>query len=55
MDDNSTDHGKVTGMALWWQLRSPDLTVYRESYVATVESHAMDEILSLMVHLIDTR
>ena len=47
------DTGKVTGVALRYQLRSLDLTARRASYAATVEPHVMDEILSLMVDLID--
>lgn len=55
LDGNSTDTGKVTGVALCYQLRSLDLTARRASYVATVEPPIMDEILSLVVDLIDPR
>lgn len=55
LDGNSTDTGKVTGVALCYQLRSLDLTARRASYAATVEPHIMDEIISLVVDLIDPR
>lgn len=55
LDGNSTDTGKVTGVALCYQVRSLDLTARRASYAATVEPHVMDEILSLVVDLIDPR
>lgn len=55
LDGNSTDTGKVTGVALCYELRSLDLTAHRASYAATIEPHVMDEILSLIVDLIDPR
>ncbi|PZL94830.1 growth inhibitor PemK [Pantoea graminicola] len=55
LDGNSTDTGKVTGVALCYQLRSLDLVTRRASYAAKVEPHIMDEILSLVVDLIDPR
>ncbi|WP_233593104.1 PemK family transcriptional regulator [Candidatus Pantoea deserta] len=48
-------NGKVTGVALCYQLRSLDLKARRASYAATVEPHVIDEILSLVVDLIDPR
>ncbi|MEN4757765.1 type II toxin-antitoxin system PemK/MazF family toxin [Pantoea agglomerans] len=55
LDGDSTDNGKVTGVALCYQLRSLDLTARRASYTAKVEPHIMDEILSMVVDLIDPR
>ena len=55
LDGNSTDTGKVTGVALCYQVRSLDLTARKASYAARVEPHVMDEILSLVVDLIDPR
>jgi mRNA interferase ChpB len=55
LDGNSTDTGKVTGVALCYQVRSLDLTACRASYAATVGPHVMNEIVSLVVDLIDPR
>lgn len=55
LDGNSTDTGKVTGVALCYQVRSLDLTARKASYAARVEPHVMDEILSLVIDLIDPR
>lgn len=55
LDGNSTDTGRVTGVALCYQLRSLDLTARQASYAARVEPHVMDEILSMVVDLIDPR
>lgn len=55
LDGNSTDTGKVTGVALCYQVRSLDLTASKASYAARVEPHVMDEILSLVIDLIDPR
>lgn len=45
LDGVSNDNGKVTGVALCYQLRSLDLTARRASYTAKVEPHIMGEIL----------
>ncbi|WP_394517441.1 hypothetical protein [Pantoea sp. SGAir0175] len=55
LHDNSTDTGKVTGLALCYQLRSLDLTARRASNAATVEPYVMDEVFSLVVDLIGPR
>lgn len=55
LDGSSTDTGSVTGVALCYQLRSLDLTARKVSFAAKVESHVMDEILSMVVDLIDPR
>ncbi|HBV90600.1 type II toxin-antitoxin system PemK/MazF family toxin [Pantoea sp. B550] len=55
LDGNSTDTGKVTGVALCYQVRSLDLTASKASYAARVEPYVMDEILSLVIDLIDPR
>lgn len=53
LDGNSTDTGKVTGVALCYQLRSLDLAARKAIYAAKVEPHIMDEILAMVVDLID--
>lgn len=55
LDGDSTDTGKVTGVALCYQLRSLDLSARKATYTAKVEPHIMDEILSVVVDLIDPR
>ncbi|MBD9659833.1 MULTISPECIES: type II toxin-antitoxin system PemK/MazF family toxin [unclassified Pantoea] len=55
LDGSSTDTGSVTGVALCYQLCSLDLTARKASFAAKVESHVMDEILSMVVDLIDPR
>ncbi|EGT5675413.1 type II toxin-antitoxin system PemK/MazF family toxin [Cronobacter dublinensis subsp. dublinensis] len=55
LDGNSTDTGKVTGVALCYQLRSLDLAARNATYACTVEEHILDEIISLVVDLIDPR
>ncbi|MEN4892387.1 type II toxin-antitoxin system PemK/MazF family toxin [Erwinia billingiae] len=53
LDGDSTDTGKVTGVALCYQLRSLDLAARKATYAAKVEPHIMDEILAMVVDLID--
>lgn len=53
LDGNSTDTGKVTGVAMCYQLRSLDLSARNAQYTCTVEPHILDEIISLVVDLID--
>lgn len=55
LDGNSTDTGRITGVVLCYQLRSLDLSARKGAYAATVESHIMDEILSMVIDLIDPR
>jgi mRNA interferase ChpB len=55
LDGDSTDTGKVTGVAMCYQLRSLDLTARHATYTCTVEPHILDEIISLVVDLIDPR
>ncbi|EOS93549.1 type II toxin-antitoxin system PemK/MazF family toxin [Erwinia tracheiphila] len=55
LDGNSTDNGRVTGVALCYQLRSLDLTARKASYAARVAPHIMDEIISMVIDLIDPR
>ncbi|WP_456310070.1 type II toxin-antitoxin system PemK/MazF family toxin [Serratia proteamaculans] len=55
LDGDSTDTGRVTGVALCYQLRSLDLAACNASFTAKVEPHIMDEILSVVVDLIDPR
>ncbi|NIF24545.1 type II toxin-antitoxin system PemK/MazF family toxin [Candidatus Pantoea multigeneris] len=53
IDGSSTDTGKVTGVALCYQLSSLDLPARNASFSAKVEPHVMDEILAKIVDLID--
>lgn len=55
LNGNSTQNGKVTGVALCYQLRSLDLNARKAAYADTAEPHIMDEILSMVVDLIDPR
>lgn len=55
LDGDSTESGKVTGVALCYQLRSLDLTARKATYSTKVAPHIMDEILSMVVDLIDPR
>ncbi|MGE9552884.1 hypothetical protein ACQPT2_17095 [Erwinia amylovora] len=48
-------YGRVTGVALCYQLRSLELMAHSAGYAAKVKPYIMDEILSMMASLIDPR
>ncbi|OCJ26503.1 type II toxin-antitoxin system PemK/MazF family toxin [Serratia sp. 14-2641] len=53
LDGNSTDTGKITGVALCYQVRALDLAMRGASYAAKAETHIVNEVLGLVVDLID--
>lgn len=53
LDGNSTDTGKITGVALCYQVRALDLAMRGATYVAKAETHIVNEVLGLVVDLID--
>lgn len=53
IDGNSTDNGKVTGVALPFSIRSLDLIARGGAYMAMVEPCIMDEITNMIIDLID--
>lgn len=53
LDGSSTDTGKVTGVALCYQIRSLDLCERKASYVAQAESNIVDEILAKVIDILD--
>lgn len=55
LDGNSTDTGKITGVALCYQVRALDLAMRGATYAAKAETHVVNEVLGLVVDLIDPR
>jgi mRNA interferase ChpB len=53
LDGNSTNTGKITGVALCYQVRAMDLAMRGASYAAKAEAHIVNEVLGLVVDLID--
>lgn len=55
IDGNSTDTGKITGVALCHQIRALDLIARKGSYSCKAESQLVDEIIMMVVDLLDPR
>ncbi|EAP3911080.1 type II toxin-antitoxin system PemK/MazF family toxin [Salmonella enterica subsp. enterica] len=55
IDGNSTDTGKITGVALCHQIRALDLVTRKGSYSCKAESQLVDEIIMMVVDLLDPR
>lgn len=53
LDGNATDTGKITGVALCYQVRALDLAMRGATYEAKAETHIVNEVLGLVVDLID--
>ncbi|WP_413722955.1 type II toxin-antitoxin system PemK/MazF family toxin [Sodalis sp. RH24] len=52
-DGASTDTGKITGVALCYQVRSLDLIERQAKYAATAESSIVDEVLAKVIDILD--
>ncbi|MDX7998581.1 type II toxin-antitoxin system PemK/MazF family toxin [Xenorhabdus sp. Reich] len=53
LDGSSTDTGKITGIALCYQIRSLDLNECKATYAAQVEPDIVDEILAKVIDILD--
>ncbi|MBD2783274.1 hypothetical protein ID858_05915 [Xenorhabdus sp. DI] len=53
LDGSSTDTGRVTGVALCYQIRSLDLNERKATYSAQAEPSVVDEILSKVIDILD--
>lgn len=52
---NSTDTGKVTGVALCHQIRALDLVARKGTYFCEAESSLVDEIIMMVIDLLDPK
>ncbi|HAO7367581.1 TPA: hypothetical protein IRA74_002858 [Escherichia coli] len=52
IDGGSTDTGKITGVALPFAIRALDLNSRGATYAAKVETHVLDEVISLLIDII---
>ncbi|EGL4347720.1 type II toxin-antitoxin system PemK/MazF family toxin [Salmonella enterica] len=55
IDGNSTDTGKITGVALCHQIRALDLAARKAVYTCKADSQLVDEIIMMIVDLLDPR
>ncbi|AYA41280.1 type II toxin-antitoxin system PemK/MazF family toxin [Xenorhabdus nematophila] len=53
LDGSSTDAGKITGIALCYQIRSLDLNERKATYAAQAEPDIVDEILAKVIDILD--
>lgn len=52
-DGSSTDTGKITGVALCYQVRSLDLIERRAKYAATAVPSVVDDVLAKVIDILD--